>query len=94
MAQTFLFFFLTGVQGIPWVDGHRLCGVVGLVDAHQAVSQLKHIVAQADDHELRILGPLLDIVRHNRHILEVCRSNLAHIHSGLQHFTCSRAWME
>lgn len=68
------------VCGLGWgsdrefsrVDGHRLGGVVSLVDADQAVCQLKHIVAQADDDKLGVLGALLDVVRHNGHILEVC----------------------
>ena len=58
----------------PGVDRHRLGGVVRLVDAHQPVCQFKHVVAQADDHELRVLGPLLDVVRHDGHVLEVCRA--------------------
>lgn len=56
----------------PRIDGDRLSGVVGLVDSHEAVGQLKHVVAQADDYELRILGALLYVVRHNAHVLEVC----------------------
>ena len=54
------------------VNCDRLGGIVRLVDADQAVRQLKHVVAQTDDHELRVLGPLLDVVRHDAHILEVC----------------------
>lgn len=34
------------------VDGDCLGGVIGLVDAHQPISQLKHVVAQRDDDEL------------------------------------------
>jgi len=45
-----------------WVDGDTLGTVVCLVDPYQAVSQLKHVVTQADDDELGILGPLLDRV--------------------------------
>ena len=41
-------------------------------EAHQTVSQLKHVVAEADDNELRILGALFDVVCYNWHILEVC----------------------
>ncbi len=62
------------VHNSPWADSHRLCGIVGFVDAHKAVCQLKHIVPQADDYKLSILGTLLDVVRHNGHILEVCMS--------------------
>jgi len=54
------------------VDCDRLGGIVCLVDADQAVRQLKHVVAQADDNKLRVLGPLLDVVCHNAHVLEVC----------------------
>lgn len=42
-----------------------------LVDAHKAVGQLKHVVAQADDHKLRVLGAVLDVVAHDGHVLEV-----------------------
>jgi len=45
-----------------WVDGDTLGTVVCLVDPYQAVGQLKHVVTQADDDELGILGPLLDRV--------------------------------
>jgi len=41
------------------VDSHTLRNVVGLVDADKPVSDFKHVVAQADDHELRVLGALL-----------------------------------
>lgn len=54
------------------VDGHGLGRIVGLVDAYEAVGQLEHVVAQADDDKLRVLGALLDVVRHNAHVLEVC----------------------
>lgn len=47
---------------VAWVDGDRLCRVVGLVDADQAVCQLKHVVAQADDNKLGVLCALLDVV--------------------------------
>lgn len=45
-----------------WVDGDTLGTVVRLVDTYQAVRQLKHVVTQADDDKLGILGPLLDRV--------------------------------
>ena len=57
----------------PWVDGHRLGSIVGLVDAHKPVCQLKHVVAKTDDHKLRVLGALLDVVCNDGHILEICR---------------------
>ena len=47
------------------VDSDGLCRVVGLVDAHQSVGQLKHVVTQADDDELRVSRPVLDIVPHD-----------------------------
>jgi hypothetical protein len=40
--------------------------------SHQAVRQLEHVVAQADYDELRIAGALLDVVRHDRHVLKIC----------------------
>lgn len=42
--------------------------------AHQAVCELEHVVPQADDHELCIFSALLDVVRHDRHVLEICTS--------------------
>lgn len=57
---------------LMWVDSHALGGVVCLVDAHQAVSQLKHVVAQRDDDKLRVLSALLNVVAHDGHILEIC----------------------
>ena len=34
--------------------------------------KLKHVVAQADDDKLGVLGAFLDVVGHNGHVLEVC----------------------
>eukprot|EP00983_Pelagomonas_calceolata_P040446 1137619-Pelagomonas_calceolata.AAC.5 len=42
-----------GHHELAGVDGHCLGGIVRLVDAHQPVCQLEHVVAQADDDELR-----------------------------------------
>jgi len=44
---------------------------MGLVDAHQAIGQLEHVGPQGYDYELRVLGPLLDIVGHDGDVLEV-----------------------
>ena len=44
---------------LVWVDGDTLGTVIRLVDPNQAVCQLKHVVTQAYDDELCILGPLL-----------------------------------
>ena len=55
------------------VDSHRLRRVVGLVDAHEPVRELEHVVTERDDHELRILGPFLDVVTHDGDILKVQR---------------------
>ena len=44
---------------LPRVEGHRLGAVVGLVDPHQPVCQLKHVVTQRDDDELGVLCTLL-----------------------------------
>lgn len=72
------------------VDGHGFGGVVGLVDADKAVGQLEHVVAQADDHELRVLGALLYVVRHDAHVLEVCTQVHKNIGVGLDvHRTAS-----
>ncbi len=43
---------------------------------HQAVGEFEHVVAQADDDELRVLRALLDVVRHDGHVLEVCVAGL------------------
>jgi len=74
-------------QCSPWVDGHRLGSIVGLVDAHKPVCQLKHVVAQTNDHKLRILGALLNIVCNDGHILEICR----HKHASGNAQGCQRA---
>lgn len=50
---------------LPGVDGHRLGGIVGFVDAYKSVCQLKHVISQADDHKLCILCALLDVMCHN-----------------------------
>ena len=55
----------------PRVDGDAVGGVVGLVDAYQPVCQLEHVVSQGDDDELGVLGPLLDVVGHDRNVFEV-----------------------
>ena len=44
---------------------------MSFVDADEAIGQLKHVVAQADDDELCVLRPLLDVVSHNRHVFEI-----------------------
>jgi len=54
-----------------WVDGHRLCCIVCLVDSDQAVCQLKHVVAQGYNDKLSIFGSFLNVVGDNRDILEV-----------------------
>lgn len=41
------------------VDGHALGDIVGLVDTHEAVCDLEHVVSQADDDELGVLGAFL-----------------------------------
>ena len=51
---------------------HALGGMVRLVDAHQPVCQLKHVVSKADDDELGVLSALLDVVSNNGDVLEVC----------------------
>ena len=34
---------------------------------------VEHVVAEGDDDELGVLGALLDVVGHDRHVLEVQR---------------------
>ena len=53
------------------VEGDALGAVVSLVDPHQSVGQLEHVGPQGDDDELGVLGPLLDVVGHYGHVLEV-----------------------
>lgn len=53
------------------VDGDALGAVVRLVDADQPVRQLEHVGPQRDDDELGVPGPLLDVVGHDGHVLEV-----------------------
>ena len=35
--------------------------------------RVEHVVAEGDDDELGVLGALLDVVGHDRHVLEVQR---------------------
>lgn len=42
------------------VDPHTLGGVVGFVDANEAIGNLKHVVPQGDDDELSVLGLFLE----------------------------------
>jgi len=44
------------------VDGDTLGGIVGLIDAHQTIGQLEHVITEGDDDELGVLGPLLVVV--------------------------------
>ena len=44
---------------LVWVNGDGLGCIVSLIDAHQSICQLKHVVPQTDDDKLSILGPLL-----------------------------------
>ncbi len=67
--------------------GHELAGrqvnnfglVKSLINPHQLISQVKHIIPQRNDNKLRILRPLLNIIAHNGHILKIQgRINLVH----------------
>ncbi|ETN00818.1 hypothetical protein PPTG_24185 [Phytophthora nicotianae INRA-310] len=61
------------------IDRHTLRGVIRLVNPHQSIRELEHVVAQGDDDELCVARALLDVVAHNRHVLEVQGSiNLVH----------------
>lgn len=53
---------------VPVLDRDALRLVVHLVHAHEPRRELKHVVAQRDDDELRVLGALLDIVGHDGHL--------------------------
>lgn len=44
---------------LEWVNGHTLSSVVSLIDAHQAISKFKHVVAKADDDKLSVLCSFL-----------------------------------
>lgn len=48
------------------VNSNTLRHMVDLVHAHQSSCQLKHVVAQRDDDELRVLSPLLDVICYDR----------------------------
>ena len=41
------------------VNGDTLGTVVSFEDSNQTIGQLKHVVAETNDNELSILGPLL-----------------------------------
>ena len=63
---------------LPRVEGHRLGTVVGLVDPHQPVCQLKHVVTQRDDDELGVLCTLLgeySILRNNNMVTTYFKSS-------------------
>lgn len=57
---------------LSWIDCHALGCIVCFVDPNKPVRQLEHVVPQADDDELRVLGSLLDVVCHNGDVLEIC----------------------
>lgn len=48
---------------IAVLDRDALGHVVDFVDADEPLGELKHVVAQADDDELRVLGAFLDVAR-------------------------------
>ncbi len=51
----------------------------GLVNTNQSVTKLEHIVAKGDDDKLRVLRPVLDIVRNDGDIAKIQSSiNLVH----------------
>lgn len=50
------------------LDRDTLGHVVDLVDAHQPLGEFKHVVSQGNDDKLRVLGALLDVAGHNRHL--------------------------
>ena len=46
---------------IPILHRHALRHMIDLINPHQPLRQLKHVISQADDDELRILGSFFDI---------------------------------
>ena len=56
------------------INSHSLGAVVCLINPHQAVSQLKHVVSKANDDKLGILGPLLMIEQQDMCVLIYCRT--------------------
>ena len=44
-----------------------------LVDADEAVGELKHVVAERDDDKLGVLGALLDVVGYDGDLCSKCR---------------------
>lgn len=47
---------------------HTLRHVIDLIDPHQPLRQLEHIIPQTDNNELCVLCALLDIPRDNRNL--------------------------
>ncbi len=69
MLAGFPFLFVVLQIGRRNVSGAR--AVANLVNAEEAVAQLEHVVAQRDDDELGVAGPLLDVVGDDGDVLEV-----------------------
>lgn len=44
---------------------------MGLVDTHETIGKLEHIISEGDDDELGILSSLLDIVGNDGYVFEV-----------------------
>ena len=44
--------------------------MVNLVHAYEPRGQLKHVVSERNDDELGVLGALLDVIRHDRDLLQ------------------------
>lgn len=53
--------FLERDRDLGWVDGHRFCAVVSLIDPYQPICQFKHVVSQRNDDELGVFCPFLKI---------------------------------
>ena len=61
------------------IDGDAFGTIVGLINTHETICQLKHIASQGYDDELCVFGPLLDVICHDGDVLEVQgRVNLVH----------------
>ena len=56
------------------IDRYGVRTIIGLVDPNETVRHLKHIIPQRNHDKLRILRPLLDVVRHDANSPKIERS--------------------
>lgn len=61
------------------IDREALGTVVGLGNVHASVGKLKHVAVQRNDNDVGVARALLNVVGHDRNILEVqCGVNFVH----------------